>query len=113
MDLKKYYPQMIQTIQNAVRIKTVLDKPVLGGPFGQGNKDCLEYVLSVAKNMGFRTVNLDGYCGYAEIGEGDELVGIVSTSFPKGTDGNIPPTPAHSKKARFGAEALWTTRALR
>lgn len=77
MDLKKYYPQMIQTIQNAVRIKTVLDKPVLGGPFGQGNKDCLEYVLSVAKDMGFRTVNLDGYCGYAEIGEGDELVGIV------------------------------------
>lgn len=77
MDIQKYMPSIIDTIQNAVRIKTVEDTPVLGGPFGQGNKDCLEYVLSVAKSLGFRTVNLDGYCGYAEIGEGKDIVGII------------------------------------
>ncbi len=93
MNLEKYYPQMIQTIQNAVRIKTVLDAPVLGGPFGQGNKDCLAYVLSVAEQLGFRTVNLDGYCGYAEIGEGKELVGIVGhlDVVPEGDGWKYPP----------------------
>ena len=93
MDLKKYYPQLIQTIQNAVRIKTVLDAPVPRGPFGQGNKDCLEYVLSVAQDLGFRTVNLDGYCGYAEVGEGDELVGIVGhlDVVPEGDGWKYPP----------------------
>lgn len=77
MDSKKYLPDIIDVIQRAVRIKTVLDAPVVGGPFGQGNKDCLEYVLDVASKLGFKTVNLDGYCGYAEIGEGDEIVGII------------------------------------
>nr|DAR09136.1 MAG TPA: hypothetical protein [Caudoviricetes sp.] len=104
MDLKKYYPQMIQTIQNAVKIKTVLDKPVLGGPFGQGNKDCLEYVLSVAKELGFRTVNLDGYCGYAEVGEGDELVGIVGhlDVVPEGDGWKYPPY-----SGALAEDAIW------
>lgn len=77
MDIEKYLPQIVETIQNAVRIKTVLDTPVDGGPFGKGNKECLEYVLSVADKLGFKTKNLDGYCGYAEVGEGDEIVGII------------------------------------
>lgn len=77
MDIQKYLPQIVETIQNAVRIKTVLDTPVEGGPFGKGNKECLEYVLSVADKLGFETKNLDGYCGYAQVGEGDEIVGIV------------------------------------
>ena len=27
--------------------------------------------------MGFRTKNIDGYCGYIEFGEGEDLVGII------------------------------------
>ena len=27
--------------------------------------------------MGFKTKNIDGYCGYIEFGEGKELVGII------------------------------------
>lgn len=77
MTIDKYLPSIIDTIQHAVRIKTVEDAPVLRGPFGQGNKDCLEYVLSVAEKLGFKTVNLDSYCGYAEIGDGEEIVGII------------------------------------
>ncbi len=75
--VEKYLPQIIETIQKSVQIKTVLADAVPGGPFGQGNKDCLEYVLSVAESLGFRTVNLDGYCGYAEVGEGEEILGII------------------------------------
>lgn len=91
--MQKYYSQMIEVIQKAVQFDTVLDTAVEGGPFGQGNKDCLEYVLSVAKDLGFRTVNLDGYCGYAEIGEGDEIVGIIGhlDVVPEGDGWKYPP----------------------
>ena len=91
--IEKYLPEIIETIQKSVQIKTVLDTPVEGGPFGQGNKDCLEYVLSIAEKLGFRTVNLDGYCGYAEIGEGEEIVGIIGhlDVVPEGDGWKFPP----------------------
>lgn len=89
---EKYLPEIIETISKSVQIKTVLDTAVPGGPFGQGNKDCLEYVLSVAEKLGFRTVNLDGYCGYAEIGEGEEIVGIIGhlDVVPEGEGWKVP-----------------------
>ena len=89
---EKYLPEIIETISKSVQIKTVLDTAVPGGPFGQGNKDCLEYVLSVADKLGFRTVNLDGYCGYAEIGEGEEIVGIIGhlDVVPEGEGWKVP-----------------------
>ena len=61
MDLKKYTPEIIETLQKLIRIKTVLDTPVEGGPFGQGNKDCLEETLKVCEQLGFKVKNLDGY----------------------------------------------------
>lgn len=46
-------------------------------PFGKACSDCLKYFLNLANFLGFRTKNIDGYCGYAEFGEGKELIGIV------------------------------------
>lgn len=46
-------------------------------PFGKDCSDCLNYFLNLANSLGFRTINLDGYCGYAEFGGGDEILGIV------------------------------------
>lgn len=46
-------------------------------PFGKDCSDCLKYFLNLANSLGFRTKNIDGYCGYAEFGEGKELIGIV------------------------------------
>ena len=77
MDLSKYMGDIITNLQKLIQIKTVLDTPVEGGPFGQGNKDCLEETLKICEGLGFKVKNLDGYCGYAEIGEGEELVGII------------------------------------
>ncbi len=42
-------------------------------PFGIGTAKALEYVLTLAKNLGFKTVNHDNYIGYAECGEGEEF----------------------------------------
>ncbi|MCI8310507.1 MAG: hypothetical protein HFJ45_10280 [Clostridia bacterium] len=34
-------------------------------------------MLELGKKLGFKTKNLDGYCGYIEFGEGEEMVGII------------------------------------
>lgn len=46
-------------------------------PFGKNCSDCLKYFLNLATTLGFRTKNVDGYCGYVELGEGEEIVGII------------------------------------
>lgn len=49
----------------------------LNFPFGKACSDSLKYFLNLANSLGFRTKNIDGYCGFAEFGEGSELIGIV------------------------------------
>lgn len=46
-------------------------------PFGKACNDCLKYFLNLSSSLGFKTKNVDGYCGWAEFGQGDELIGIV------------------------------------
>lgn len=46
-------------------------------PFGSSCSDVLKHFLNLANVLGFRTKNIDGYCGYAEFGEGKDLVGII------------------------------------
>lgn len=46
-------------------------------PFGEACQKALDYTLNLGKKLGFRTKNLDGYCGYIEFGNGEEIVGII------------------------------------
>lgn len=46
-------------------------------PFGKACSDALKYFLNLADSLGFKTKNLDGYCGFAEFGKGTELIGII------------------------------------
>lgn len=46
-------------------------------PFGKACSDALKYFLNLANSLGFKTKNVDGYCGWAEIGNGEELIGII------------------------------------
>lgn len=84
---------LVRITQDLVRIKSVQDNPIPGGPFGKGVKDCLEKTLEICSSMGFRTRNVDGYAGYAEWGEGDELIGILVhlDVVPEGSDWSYPP----------------------
>lgn len=67
----------VETLQRWVRIPSVKEAPKPGAPFGEGNRVMLEEALALASAMGMRTKNLDGYIGYAEIGEGEECLGIL------------------------------------
>lgn len=47
-------------------------------PFGENIQKVLEEMLSICKELGFKTyIDPEGYYGYAEVGEGDKLVGVL------------------------------------
>ena len=69
--------EMVANLGRLVAIDSQLGTPEEGKPFGEGPAKALSVGLQIAEEMGFRTVNLDIYCGYAEMGEGDEIVGIA------------------------------------
>ena len=68
---------LLKNIERLVVINSQLGTPAEGMPFGPGPAKALDEALSIARELGFKTVNLDHYCGYAEMGEGDEIVGIA------------------------------------
>ena len=69
--------EMLANLGRLVAIDSQLGTPAEGMPFGEGPAKALEVGLKIAEELGFKTVNLDNYCGYAEMGEGDEIVGIA------------------------------------
>jgi len=61
-----------------VRIPSVCDEGAGGFPFGPAVDQALRQALQIAGDLGFRTHYGDGgYYGYAEIGAGEKLVGIL------------------------------------
>ena len=69
--------EIIKNMGRLVAIDSQLGTPAEGMPFGEGPAKVLEEALKIADELGFKTVNLDNYCGYAEMGEGEEIVGIA------------------------------------
>ena len=69
---------IISSTQKLIQIKSLQEKALPGKPFGEGMNDALTFVLDTAKEMGFKVKMLDGYCGYAEYGEGDLYIGIFT-----------------------------------
>lgn len=81
MKIKEYidnnFNKIVEDIIKILKIKTVKEEATNEAPFGENLKYGLEKTLELAKNLGFRTKNLDNYVGYAEIGEGEEYIAIL------------------------------------
>ena len=62
-------------------------------PLGKGINDAIEAFLEIGRRFGFKTKNLDGFCGYIEMGEGEELLGIIvhADTVSTGDGWNYPP----------------------
>lgn len=68
---------MLQDLKGLVSIESVSGQPEGELPFGKGPHLALEYCLDLCSKLGFRTGRCENYMGYAEIGEGDKLMGIL------------------------------------
>ncbi len=68
---------LVAALQESLRIPSVGGEPEEGAPFGAGPRRSLDWTLGFAGKMGFRTKNVDDVAGWAELGEGDEMVAIL------------------------------------
>lgn len=68
---------LIRQVQASVRIRSVCSDPLPGRPYGKEVGLAFDHAMNLAESMGFRTVDLDGYVGYAEYGSGPEVVAAM------------------------------------
>lgn len=89
--------EMIEDLQTLIRIRSVEGEAEAGMPFGSGPAAALEETLRICDRLGFRTENMDGYAGFAEFGQGEEVVGILAhlDVVPEGDGWEFAPYEAH------------------
>lgn len=77
--IEKNKNNIINTASELIKFKSISDEQsyLKGCPFGKECSKALNYILAIGSSLGFKTKNIDGYCGYIEFGEGKELIGIV------------------------------------
>ncbi|ENK0838951.1 dipeptidase PepV [Clostridium botulinum] len=87
---------LIDSTAELIKIKSIEGEAKEGKPYGEGVASALEKALEISEKLGFKTVNVDGYVGYAEYGEGDEYVGVLGhlDLVPEGDGWKYPPYAA-------------------
>lgn len=81
MDIEKVindlFPAYQEDLSRLIAHDSVLDEKG-AKPFGEGIQAALEEMLAIAEKLGFATtIDPEGYYGYAEIGEGEDLFGVL------------------------------------
>lgn len=77
-ELSTLQNDLINSIKEVVRIPSVIDENPSKYPFGENIDRALKKTLEICDGLGFKTYyDPEGYYGYAEIGQGEELVGIL------------------------------------
>lgn len=75
--VESYLDDILKNLKTLVSYNSVQGEKEENYPFGRVPAECLNKALEIAQGYGFKTKNLDNYIGYAEMGEGDQLIGIL------------------------------------
>ena len=78
--VKSYREDMIQSLEELVRIPSVinLENAGEGAPFGQEIRSALDGLMELAKELGFKVRDYDGYAAAVDFGTEGKEVGILS-----------------------------------
>lgn len=77
-ELRKIENIFHQTLKNLIEIPSVNNENEQDYPFGKNIDLALKKTLDICEQLGFRTYyDPEGYYGYADIGEGSEMVGVL------------------------------------
>jgi succinyl-diaminopimelate desuccinylase len=100
--------QIISDIIEVVKIESIDGEKELGMPFGRGINDCLNKALEIAYKLGFQVKNLDGYAGYAQLGKGDDYIGVIGhlDVVPTGDGWINPPFSGYTKDGRIYSRGI-------
>lgn len=70
--------QAVTTLQKWLKIPSVLSNDASQYPFGKKIQEALECAIETCHQLGFKTyIDPQGYYGYAEVGQGEELLAIL------------------------------------
>ncbi len=91
---KERQDELVQELQELVQINSVLDETTITTevPFGEGPLNALEWLLAKGQSEGLETKNVDNYAGHIQMGQGEDLLGIL----------------CHVDVVPVGDEANWT-----
>ncbi|OMP67418.1 dipeptidase PepV [Domibacillus epiphyticus] len=67
----------LQKLIQIPSVKSEEEKNEKEAPFGKQVKEALDYMITLAEKDGFQVKNIDNVAGHIEMGEGDELIGIL------------------------------------
>lgn len=73
-----YTEDMVSSLQELIAIRSVEGEAKPGMPFGEGPAKALDYTLGLCRHLGFETGTMDGYVGWCQYGEGEELVCVLT-----------------------------------
>lgn len=75
---EKIKSDYLESLKTIVSYPSVLNEGENGTPFGQSIQNVLEKMLEITRSLGFKTyIDPKGYYGYAEIGQGEELLAVL------------------------------------
>lgn len=72
--IESRHDSLLADFQTVLRFPSIEEDALPAAPFGQANRDALDFMLGLARDSGMSTTDLDGYCGYADFGSGEKLV---------------------------------------
>lgn len=95
--------QLVANLQSCIRIPSLYQADDSGYPYGKAVQECLEYMLDLARSMGFKTVNMDNQLGWCEYGSGDEMVAVLGhlDVVPEGDGWSVPPYHGEIRDGRI------------
>lgn len=74
--INEHFDEIVDDLRQLVKFNSEYSEDER--PFGLENRKVLDKSLSLMEAKGIKTTNLDYYCGYGEVGEGEKVIGIVS-----------------------------------
>ena len=78
-ELKALEGDMIETLQRWIRVPSVrAERSADNAPFGENVRRALDTAMADLKRLGMEPRDVDGYCCDTEIGQGDEVIAVLS-----------------------------------
>lgn len=105
---KNYEEDYIRIVKDVLKIPTVLKAYTpenIEAPFGQDIRQALDYMLDLGKSDGFIVKDIDHYAGHIEMGQGDQVLGVLGhlDVVPAGGKWTQPPFSAFEKDGKIYA----------
>lgn len=75
--VEEHYEELVEHLSALVQYNSIQREQYKEYPFGEETAQCLSHALKIAENYGFEVHDLDHYVGYAQMGKGDKVIGIL------------------------------------